>query len=294
VSILEAKMSRRVFNQSAAMAAAAGALHPLGFAQPSSQPTAAQVVETIKQHLNMTWNYKSYRDTFKAGDPNTPVKAIASCFMSTLDVLQRAHTQGLNFVISHEPTFWSDADLIEPIKKDALYLEKLHFVESNNMVIWRIHDHWHRFRPEPMTTGNEDLLGWTKNPSDPRLYQFNPPIKLRAIAEQLATKLYTRSVRFIGDPDMLVTNLSRGGHALSATIGGLDIAEACFSSEMREWESAEYVRELINSGEKKGYIVLSHEASEEQGMARFTDFMKTAVPDLKTVFVPTNDRMYFA
>ena len=93
---------------------------------------------------------------------------------------------------------------------------------------------------------------------------------------------------------MLVTNLSRGGHALSATIGGLDIAEACFSSEMREWESAEYVRELINSGEKKGYIVLSHEASEEQGMARFTDFMKTAVPDLKTVFVPTNDRMYFA
>jgi hypothetical protein len=212
--------------------------------------------------------------------------------MSTLDVLQRAHAQGLNFVISHEPTFWSDADLIDPIKEDPLYQEKLHFVESHEMVVWRIHDHWHRFRPEPMSTGNDNLLDWSKNPSDPRLYQFNPPLKLRAIAEQLATKLYTRSVRVIGDPEMMVTNLSRGGHALSATIAGLEIAEACFSSEMSEWESAEYVRDLINSGEKKGYIVLSHEASEEEGMVIFTKFMKTAVPNLKTVFVPTNDRMY--
>jgi putative NIF3 family GTP cyclohydrolase 1 type 2 len=294
MSQTQMKISRRTFSRSAAIAAAASALRPLSFAQSSSQPTAAKVVETIKQHLNMTWNYKTYRDTFKAGDPNTPVKAIASCFMSTLDVLQRAHARGLNFVITHEPTFWSDADLIEPIKKDALYLEKLHFVESNGMVVWRIHDHWHRFRPEPMSTGNDDLLGWSKNPSDPRLYQFNPPLKLGAIAQQLATKLYTRSVRVIGDPEMMVTNLSKGGHALSATISGLETAEACFSSEMREWESAEYVRDLINSGEKKGYIVLSHEASEEEGMVVFTEFMKTAVPDLKTVFVPTNDRMYFA
>lgn len=294
MSAEQTKMSRRTFNQSAAMVAAASALRPLSFAQSSSQPTAAQVVESIKQRLHVTWNYNSYRDTFKAADPNTPVRAIAACFMSTLDVLQRANAQGLNFVISHEPTFWSDADLIEPIHRDALYLEKRHFVESNGMVIWRIHDHWHRVRPEPMSTGNDQLLGWSKNPSNPLLYQFTPPMTLRAIAEQLATKLYTRSVRMIGDPDMLVTNLSRGGHALSATINGLDIAEACFSSEMREWESAEYVRELINSGEKKGYIVLSHEASEEQGMARFTEFMKSALPNLTTVFLPTNDRMYFA
>jgi hypothetical protein len=64
------RISRRNFNRSATMVGAASMLRPMSFAQFSSQPTAAQVVDTIKQHLNLAWNYKTYRDTFKAGDPN--------------------------------------------------------------------------------------------------------------------------------------------------------------------------------------------------------------------------------
>jgi len=292
MSIPEMKMNRRTFNQSAAMVAAASALQPLSFAQSGSMPTAAQVVETIKQHLNMTWNYKTYRDTFKAGDPNTPVKAIATTFMSTLDVLQRAHAQGLNFVITHEPTFWSDADLIVPIEKDALRREKLRFVESNGMVIWRIHDHCHRIKPDPMSAGTDRLLGWPTDPAEARFYRFPTPVKLKDLAEQVAKKLYTRSVRMIGDPEMMVSTVGRGGHALSGHISSLEKADVALSSEVREWESVQYVRELIDSGEKKGLIVIAHEAGEEEGMVIFTDFMKTAVPNIKTVFVATNDRKY--
>jgi len=294
MSITQMNISRRSFNRSAAMAAAASALRPLSFAQSSSLPTAGQVVEIIKQHLDVTWNYKTYRDTFKAGDPNTPVKGIASCFMSTLDVLQRAHAQGLNFVISHEPTFWSDADLIEPIKKDALYQEKLRFIESNGMVVWRIHDHWHRFRPEPMNVGVVRLLGWPVSPTGGRFYQFPAPVQLKDLAEQVAKRLFTRSVRIVGDPELMVRTLGHGGHALSGHINALEKADAAISSEVREWESVQYVRELINSGEKKGLILISHESGEEEGMVVFTEVMKSAVPNIRTVFVSTNDRKYFA
>jgi len=292
MSIAEMKMNRRTFNRSAAMVAAASALRPLGFAQSSSQPTASQVVEIIKQHLNMTWNYKTYRDTFKAGDPGTPVKGIATTFMSTLDVLQRAHAQGLNFVISHEPTFWSDADLVQPIEKDALRREKLHFVESNGMVIFRIHDHCHRIKPDPMSTGTDRLLGWPSDPADARSYRFPAPVKLKDLADQVAKKLYTRSVRVVGDPELMVTTVGHGGHALSGHISALEKADAAISSEVREWESVQYVRELIDSGEKKGLIVIAHEAGEEEGMVIFTDFMKATVPNIKTVFIATNDRKY--
>ena len=284
-------ITRRNFTQSAAVLAATASLRPLAFAQAASAPTAAQVVDSIKQHLNMAWDEKTYRDTFKAGDPNTPVKGIASCFMSTLDVLQRAHAQGLNFVITHEPTFWTDSDMIEPIQNDPLYLEKLHFVERNGMVVWRIHDHWHRLTPEPMTAGNDRLLRWDKDATKSRFYRF-PPVKLHTVAEQVATRLYSRSVRFAGDPEMMVSTVSRGGHVLGANIAALEEADVVLASEVREWETVEYVRDLIDSGAKKGLILISHEAGEEEGMLIFAEWMKTVVPGIRTVFVPTHDRLY--
>ena len=76
-------------------------------------------------------------------------------------------TPGLNFVITHEPTFWSDADSVEPIKTDPLYLEKLHFIEQHGMVVFRIHDHWHRVSPEPMGAANKQALGWPVDPPTP-------------------------------------------------------------------------------------------------------------------------------
>ena len=43
--------------------------------------------------------------------PDTIVRGIAATSMSTYDVIRRAHTAGLNFVATHEPTFWSDGDV---------------------------------------------------------------------------------------------------------------------------------------------------------------------------------------
>jgi NIF3 (NGG1p interacting factor 3) len=287
-------LTRRTVLSAIAATAAIEALPKFARGQSKSAPTAAQIVDKFKAHLNMEWDAKTYRDTFKCGDPNTPVKGIAVCFMSTLDVIQRANAQGLNFVITHEPTFWTDADLIEPIKDDPLYLEKKAYVESHNMVVWRIHDHWHRLRPEPMLTGLTSLLGWEKyadDPSAPRLWKI-PPTKLSDLATHVAKSDYTRSVRCLGDPDMMVTTVGRGGHGLSGNIEALDVADVDLVSEVREWESVEYIRELIASGAKKGLILLSHEAGEEEGMANCTKFVKEFVSGTPVVFVPTHDQMY--
>ncbi len=283
--------SRRDFAKSAALAAAAAVLPQAGRAQAGSALTAAQVVEQIKQALHMSWDAKTYRDTFKAGDPNTPVKGVAACFMDTLDVLKRAQRQGLNFVITHEPTYWTDADLQEPIKADSLYLQKLRFVQDNGMVVWRIHDHWHRVAPEPMQAGNNELLKWPNDPADPRVDRL-PPTKLRAVAEQVAQRLYSRSVRIVGDPEMRVETVARGGHTLGGNIAALQRADVALSFEVREWESVEYARDLIASGARKGMIVIAHEVGEEAGMELFTRWMNDAVPGVTTRFVPTHDRMY--
>jgi putative NIF3 family GTP cyclohydrolase 1 type 2 len=239
----------------------------------------------------MEWDAASYRDTIKIGSENTVVTGVASCFMDSLDVLRRARAQNLNFVVTHEPTFWSDADRIEALGSDPLYLAKRGFAEKNNMVVIRMHDHWHRIVPEPMGAGLQALLGWNTDQADPRLFRL-PPTKLSSVAQHVAERLYSPSVRVVGDPDLMVSTIARGGHTLSGNMAALDRADVALSSEVREWESVEYARDLIASGARKGLIVLSHEAGEEEGMKRFADWMRTVTPSLPSVFVPTHDRLY--
>src|ERR1700733_7032936 len=118
--------------------------------------TANDVVERIKKNLGIPWNQSTYRDTFKVGDPNTQVKGIATTFMATLDLIQRSHAAGLNFVITHEPTFWSDRDTTETLTGDPLYKFKVDYVESNKMIVWRMHDHVHAWKPDKI------FVGWNK------------------------------------------------------------------------------------------------------------------------------------
>ena len=72
--------------------------------------TARDVLDLIKKNLGSPWNENTYRDVFHAGDPNVEVKGIATSFMATLDLLQRAHAAGMNLVVTHETTFWNDRD----------------------------------------------------------------------------------------------------------------------------------------------------------------------------------------
>ena len=51
--------------------------------------TAQQVIERIQKEVGVPWRAQTV-DTFKAGDPNTPVTGVAVTMMATLDVLQRA------------------------------------------------------------------------------------------------------------------------------------------------------------------------------------------------------------
>src|SRR5438552_19056480 len=113
---------------------------------PAQKPTANEVIEQINAQVGVPWQEKTV-DTFKAGDPQTPVTGIAVTMMATLDVLQRAAANGQNLIITHEPTFFDDPDKAEPLpqgEQDPVLKEKRAFIEKHHLVIWRFHNHWHR------------------------------------------------------------------------------------------------------------------------------------------------------
>ena len=173
-------LNRRQF---AALASAGLATENL-FGQSSL--TAQQIVERIQGELakvGVTWREQTV-DTFKGGDPRTPVRGIATTVMSTLDVLQRAASAGKNMVITHEPTYYNGSDDTSEMLQDELYLRKVKFIKDKELVVWRFHDHWHAKKPDGMPVGVAKLLGWSQyqvvliDLTHPRFY-FGacPPLK---------------------------------------------------------------------------------------------------------------------
>src|SRR5437763_283254 len=72
-------------------------------AAPQPRLTARGVIERIQKNVGVPWRTPTV-DTFKAGDPDTPVTGIATTFTATEDVLQRAADSGKNLIITHAPT----------------------------------------------------------------------------------------------------------------------------------------------------------------------------------------------
>ena len=287
--MLKTNMSRRDF----ARVTGAGFLAGAPAFSAAGAPTARQIVDRIRQHLGIRWNEKTYRDVFHAGDPDGLVRGIASTFMSNLDVFQRAHAKGLNFVISHEPTFWSDEDAIAPLRNDPLYKFKRSYIEQNGMMIFRLHDHWHARKPDGIFEGWNRALDWEKYlvPGDNRSWDL-PPTTLGAVARHVTESLGTRSLRLVGDPDLAVRRVGRGAHTRAGNMAALPRVDALLVSEAREWDSIEYVRDAVLAGEKKGLILISHEAGEEAGMDNFASWLKIFVTEVPVEFIPTRDQMW--
>jgi putative NIF3 family GTP cyclohydrolase 1 type 2 len=282
-------LSRREFVQ---LAGAGFVASNLAWAREGQIP-AGEVVNRIKENLGMPWDYSTYRDTFKIGGPDSMVTGVASSFGSNLRVLQLANAAGLNMVITHEPTFYSDGDRIDLVEDDPLYKMKRQWAELNNIVVWRIHDHWHRRDPDGIRIGWNRGMGWEQHLVDDSLRQFEiPETTLGELAREVARKLDSKSVRVVGDPSIRVSRVRSGGRSVGEIMSLLPDFDCLISSDNREYDTYEYMRDVVLSDAKKGAIFISHASGEDLGMEEFARWLKPLVPEVRVEWVPTTDEFW--
>lgn len=252
--------------------------------------TAREVVERIQKNVGVPWRTETV-DTIKAGTPDTPVRGIATTVMATFDVLQRAAKAGKNFVVTHEPTFYSHEDKIEQLVNDPVYKAKAAFIEKNSMVVFRFHDHWHAHRPDGVMTGMLAALGWEKYRGETGRGPLTlPPTTLRALAAEVQSKLKIKTIRVIGDPEIKVSKvLLSPGYSSFARAISMDGIDVVMIGEGREWEGVEYAQDAIAAGMKKGMIILGHAISEEAGMDNCAKWLKTFISEVPVEFVPAGE-----
>ena len=268
--------------------------------QSRAAPTATEIVGRIKQKLGTEWKADG-ADTFKAGDPATPVKGIATSAMATLDVLKQAVKAGANLVITCEPTFYSRGDAPAPsgargggpAAPDAIFTAKNDFIKTNQLVVWRFSDHWRQRAPDPFSVGLADALGWGKlsAPDDPRRIAVSGTT-LESLASDLKKKLSGRGgIRVVGDPRLRVAKIGLlpGTTPVQSALSLFPLVDAIIAGEVREWESVELARDKVTAGEKKSLILLGRVLSENPGMNQCAKWLKDIVPEIRTTWIPVDD-----
>jgi putative NIF3 family GTP cyclohydrolase 1 type 2 len=253
--------------------------------------TARELVAEIQKQVGVKWQ-KETVDTYKAGNPDTAVTGIAVTMMATMDVLQRASAKGLNFVITHEPTFYAHLDQPEGMpESDPVWAEKRAFIEKHGMVVWRFHDHWHMRKPDGIEAGMVRALGWEKFQKSDNQYLFVlPETTVKKLAEEVAKKLDSPVVRVVGEPEMKVTRVgfSPGAAGFPNETHALERedVQVLLVGETREWETVEYAADAMTQGRKKALIVIGHIPSEQAGMDECARWLKGFVKDVPVEFVP--------
>jgi len=289
-------ISRRRFVQVAG--AAATTQFPL---RGADAPTAKAVVQRLQSALGGQWVTDGV-DGFKAGDPDTPVKAIATTAMATMDVLKQAARNGANLIFTHEPTFFGRQDGPAPPRPDGfpglstddpVYLAKKEFIDKNRLVVFRLYDNWLSRRSSDMTAGLAEELGWTKNRvrPDDGLYDISAATAEETVAH-IRQKLKLRGgLRAAGDRTAAVKRvlLLPGFTTAAVMLKRYREADLTITGEVREWENTFYAADVFTAGERRGLVTVGRVVSEDPGMRVCAGWLKTVVTQAPVRWIPAGD-----
>lgn len=244
-------------------------------------------------------------DRLITGNPDMEVKKIASTFMATVDMIRKAIDKNVNFIITHEPTWFTGMDSTEWIQSDPVYLEKKRLLEEHQIAVWRFHDHMHMGTEDGIYRGFDLETGWAKyripNPEDLKgfcvCYEI-PETTIAGLADFFKKCIGMEVVQIVGDPQMPVSRVGVmvGGGSLGLGIEELPMKlmlqnqlDLAVCGDITEWTLSAYIRDAAALGMRKGMLVLGHERSEEAGMKYLGEWMKDIVPETEVIFLDAGE-----
>ena len=237
-------------------------------------------------------------DTLKAGSKDYEVKGIVTTMFATIPIIQKTISLGANFIIAHEPTFYSHQDTTDWLKDDEVYRYKSQLLNDNKISIWRNHDYIHTHRPDGVYSGVIEQLGWKSyvNESSPWNVTL-PQTTLSQLISTVKDKLRINTVRYIGDDNHVCRKLlllpgAAGGRAQITAIADQK-PDVVLVGELQEWETAEYIRDARASGKKIALIVLGHTDSEDGGSIYMKRWLEENVQGIKVTHIHSGNPFNF-
>ncbi|GIX08130.1 MAG: hypothetical protein KatS3mg115_2533 [Candidatus Poribacteria bacterium] len=245
----------------------------------------AQDVYAYLRSLDGGWvDWENTVDTWKAGDPNAPVRGIGVMWMPYWSDLKRAAGDGCNLIVTHEPVYYNHRDQDETIFQRLLAARnKREWIAAQGLVILRCHDLWDQLP----RVGIPDSWGETLGLGQPiagkgwfRVYNVAGETAgslARRLAERVAP-LGQEAVQLIGEPSWPVSRLAIGTGAITPLWTFLNEWEAdcavCTDDGFSYWRDGAYA---LDAGIP--VIVVNHTTSEVPGISRLAQQLREAFPE---------------
>lgn len=223
-------------------------------------------------------------DVIKFGDPEQECTGVVVTCFPSIDVIRRTAELGANFLIVHEPLFWSHEDTTGWLENSAVYQTKRQLLSDAGIVVWRDHDHMHgegwgpkRVNLDGMYDGIMRELGWepylVESKKKPLVFQI-PETDGEALGHELMEKLNLKGIRIVGDRHTKVSRVFLCEHIGSNDRNAeekllrteMEEYDALIPLEIIDWTLCAYIRDSCQAGRPKVLYNVGHFNLEELGM----------------------------
>lgn len=237
--------------------------------------TAREIYESLLVGALSPW--ENTCDGLIAGDGDKNVKRIGVCFKLTAEIIDKAAGDGIDMIITHEPTFAQGDKTQELYGIDKMKRELL---DKSGIALYRFHDHAHHREDDYIHRGFIEAVGLKVKKKYPieslgvRRYELDEELTTRELAKRIQERLGVEFVRIVGRDDypLKTVCLGLGGVGYAQINRLFDPGSDLFiTGELGEVLVDEYVRDACYFGEKKSVIVLGHYSSEYAGMRYLAD-----------------------
>ena len=232
-------------------------------------------------------------DGLEFGTSNMIVKGIATTFLATQEIIEKARELGVNLIITHEGIFYSHWNKRKMFKTDPVYIKKCQTIKEAGIAIFRYHDYIHDHIPDGIMMGLLKKLDWkdfeVKQEQIASIIEI-PAIALEDVILYIKNMLNLPYVRFMGDLKMSCSRICllvgyRGNGDVAINLIRNENPDLFIYGEGPEWETPEYIRDSMQQGRKRALIVLGHAESEAPGMEYLACCLKDKFPDIPVYFI---------
>lgn len=245
----------------------------------------AQDVQDYLQSLACDWIYpENTVDTFKAGDPVTPLRGMAVAWMSYTWAIERALELDCNVFITHEPTYYNHWDNDDDIFRFRQIRAKRQFIKESGLVIIRCHDLWDQIKDIgiPDSWGRLLQLGQAiDGDAYTRVYEVGPTTAA-AIAEHIAgctAPFGQPGVQLIGRREKIVRRICIGTGAITPYLDCVEKYQVdlaiCSDDGIDYWRDGGFAIDMDIP-----IVVVNHPVSEEIGVMSLAENLSQRFPSI--------------
>ncbi len=249
------------------------------------------IVGYLKSLAHEPYDESKTVDLIKVGDENEQVKKIVVAMFATPDIIRQAHEYGANFIIVHEPLFYTHRDREMPFEQCA---QKKRLLEDLGMTVFRFHDYAHSTLPDLIYEGQIAFSGFCGRFERGKYFAVNRFILDREmttleLVRVLEKNLGVKHLRIVGCRDNTVKTVSCCFGTPPHVLDEVDECDTVLTGEICEWSMGEYVRDAVQLGKQKSMVVMGHINSEKFGMVLLADMLSKKYPQLDVKYLNCGD-----